>query len=115
MGASFLDSAEWQPMREVISTVYELSALGITVIPIKSETGPINSVMGRLLWAIQAWSAEMENGERSEAIRSGLARACAAGKRFGRPRAVFDYSEVVRLRQQGYRWRAIAAKYQQNG
>jgi len=39
-------------MREVISTVYELSDLGITVIPIKSQTGPINSAMGRLLWAI---------------------------------------------------------------
>jgi DNA invertase Pin-like site-specific DNA recombinase len=38
------------------------------VIPIKSDTGPINSAMGRLLWAIQAWFAEMENGERSEAI-----------------------------------------------
>jgi hypothetical protein len=25
--------------------------------------------MGRLLWAIQAWSAEMENGERAESIR----------------------------------------------
>ena len=97
-------------MREVISTVYELSDLGITVIPIKSQTGPINSAMGRLLWAIQAWFAEMENGERSEAIRAGLARARAAGKRFGRPRAVFDPTEVVRLRQQGYSWRAIASQ-----
>lgn len=97
-------------MREVILTVYELSDLGITVIPIKSQTGPINSAMGRLMWAIQAWYAEMENGERSEAIRAGLARARAAGKRFGRPRAVFDSFEVVRLRQAGYSWRAISAK-----
>ncbi len=73
-------------MREVISTVYELSDLDITVVPIKSQTGPINSAMGRLLWAIQAWFAEMENGERSEAIRAGLARARTAGKRFGRAR-----------------------------
>ena len=97
-------------MREVILTVYELADLGITVVPIKSQTGPINSTMGKLLWAIQAWFAEMENGERAEAIRAGLARARAAGKRFGRPQADFDHSETVRLRQEGYSWRAIACK-----
>jgi DNA invertase Pin-like site-specific DNA recombinase len=77
---------------------------------IKSQTGPINSAVGRLLWAIQAWFAEMENGERSEAIRAGLARARATGKRFGRPRTDFDYSETVLLRQENYSWRGIAAK-----
>src|ERR1035437_10443291 len=45
-------------MREVISTVYELADMGATVIPIRSQTGPITSTMGRLLWAIQAWYAE---------------------------------------------------------
>src|SRR5437879_2229668 len=30
-------------MREVISAVYELADLGVTVIPVKSQTGPINS------------------------------------------------------------------------
>jgi DNA invertase Pin-like site-specific DNA recombinase len=57
-------------MREVISTVYELADMGVTVLPVKSETGPINSIMGKLLWAIQAWFAEFENEERSEAIRA---------------------------------------------
>lgn len=47
-------------MREVISTVYELSDLGITTVPIKSQTGPLNSSMGKLLWAVQAWFAEFE-------------------------------------------------------
>src|SRR5262249_41279777 len=60
-------------MREVISTVYELADLGITVIPIKSQAGPITSTLGKLLWAIQAWYAEMENDERSEAIKAGQA------------------------------------------
>jgi hypothetical protein len=45
----------------------------------KSHIGPINSTIGRLLWAIQAWCAEMENDERSEAIRAGYARARASG------------------------------------
>ena len=41
-------------MREVISTVYELADLGVTIVPVKSQTGPVNTAMGRLLWAIQA-------------------------------------------------------------
>ncbi len=97
-------------MREVISTVYELADLGVTVLPVKSQTGPINSTMGKLLWAIQAWFAEMENDERSDAIKAGLARARASGKRIGRPPAVFRRDEVPILRDQGLSWRQIAAK-----
>ena len=61
-------------MREVISTVYELADLGVTIVPVKSQTGPVNTAMGRLLWAIQAWYGEMENEERSENVRLGQAR-----------------------------------------
>ncbi len=97
-------------MREVISTVYELADAGVTVVPIKSQTGPITSTMGKLLWAIQSWYAEMENVERSQTIRAGQARARAAGKHVGRPREVFDRMEVVRLRRQGWSWPKIAAR-----
>ena len=97
-------------MREVISTVYELSDLGVTVVPVKSETGPINSTMGKLVWAIQAWFAEMENEERSEAIKAGQARAMASGKSVGRPRVIFDRVEVVKLRNEGLSWSQIAAR-----
>ena len=96
-------------MRQVVSTVYELADLGVTVIPIKSHTGPINSSMGRLLWAIQAWYAEMENEERSEAIKAGQARARADGKHLGRPKRIFDREEVVRLRDEEHlSWPAIS-------
>ena len=97
-------------MREVISTVYELSDLGVTVVPVKSQTGPINSTMGKLLWAIQAWFSEMENEERSEAIKAGQARALASGKSVGRPRRIFDRTEVVKLRQEGLSWSRIACR-----
>ena len=98
-------------MREVIATVYELADLGVTVIPIRSQTGPITSTMGKLLWAIQAWYAEMENSEKSEAIKAGQARARAEGKHMGRPRRVFDRNEVVRLRdQERLSWPAIARR-----
>jgi DNA invertase Pin-like site-specific DNA recombinase len=62
-------------MREVIATVYELSDHGVSVFPVKSQTGPINSTMGKLLWAIQAWFAEMENDERSDAVVARPTRA----------------------------------------
>jgi putative DNA-invertase from lambdoid prophage Rac len=97
-------------MREVISTVYELADLGVTVLPVKSQTGPINSTMGKLLWAIQAWFAEMENDERSDAIKAGLVRARASGKQIGRPKAVFRRDEVPILREQGLSWRQIASR-----
>ena len=67
-------------MREVISTVYELADAEVTVVPVKSQTGPINSTMGKLLWAIQAWFAEMENEERVDAIKAGHERALASGE-----------------------------------
>jgi putative DNA-invertase from lambdoid prophage Rac len=97
-------------MREVISTVYELSDLGITTVPIKSQTGPLNSSMGKLLWAVQAWFAEFENDERSENIKSGLKQALEAGKTLGRPRVDIDRPQVEALRASGASWRAIAAK-----
>jgi putative DNA-invertase from lambdoid prophage Rac len=97
-------------MREVISTVYELGDLGVSVFPVKSQTGPINSTMGKLLWAIQAWYAEMENDERSDAIKAGLVRARASGKRIGRRPAIFRRDEVPILRKQGLSWRQIASK-----
>jgi DNA invertase Pin-like site-specific DNA recombinase len=98
-------------MREVIATVYDLADLGITVIPVKSQTGPISSTMGKLLWAIQAWYAEMENSEKSEAIKAGQARARAGGKHLGRPRRVFNREEVVRLRNvERLSWPEIARR-----
>jgi putative DNA-invertase from lambdoid prophage Rac len=97
-------------MRETISTVYDLADLGVTVVPVKSQTGPINSSMGRLLWSIQAWFAEMENDERALAIKAGHARARAAGKPIGRPRAIFRRHRVIELRGQGLSLRQIASE-----
>ena len=97
-------------MREVITTVYELAELGVSVLPVKSQTGPITSTMGKLLWAIQAWYAEFENSERAEAVRAGQARARAAGKHVGRPKVIFRRDEIAALRAQGLSWREIAAR-----
>ena len=66
--------------------------------------------MGKLLWAIQAWFAEMQNEERSEAIKAGQARAMAPGKSVGRPRLIFDRTQVVKLRKEGLSWAQIASR-----
>jgi putative DNA-invertase from lambdoid prophage Rac len=98
-------------MREVIGRVYELADLGVTVVPIKSQTGPINSRMGKLLWAVEAWYAEMEIGKRSESIRAGQARARAGGKHIGRPKRILDRQQVITLRdQEGLSWPEIARR-----
>ncbi len=97
-------------MREVISTVYELADLGVTIVPVKSQTGPVNTAMGRLLWAIQAWYGEMENEERSENVRLGQARARAQGKEIGRPREVANdvQERILTLRADGHGYKAIS-------
>jgi hypothetical protein len=48
-------------MRQVVSTVYELADLGVTVIPLKSQTGPINSSIGKA-----AVGVVCRDGERRE-------------------------------------------------
>jgi len=97
-------------MRDVIATVYELADLGITIVPLKSQTGPVNTAMGRLLWAIQGWYAEMENEERSENVKAGQARARAQGKEIGRPREIGagKAEHIARLRALGLGYTAIA-------
>lgn len=97
-------------MREVISTVYELADLGVTIVPVKSQTGPVNTAMGRLLWAIQSWYAEMENEERSENVKLGQARARAQGKEIGRPREVASEiaHRILALRAAGQGYKTIS-------
>ena len=97
-------------MRQVIDTVYELADAGVTVIPLKSQTGPITTTLGKLLWAVNAWYAEMENDERSESIRAGHARARTEGKAIGRPQVIFRRNEVVQLRDEGLSWSQIASR-----
>ena len=52
----------------------------------------------------------MGKTNRSEAIRVAQARARAAGKKIGRPRAVLDPDTIIELRRQGYSWRQIARR-----
>src|SRR5260370_41836011 len=97
-------------MREVRSSGYELADVGVTTVPVKSQTGLVNTAMGRLLWAIQSWYAEMENEERSENVKAGQARARAQGKEIGRPREIdaATAEQIRALRASGHGHKAIA-------
>jgi hypothetical protein len=91
-------------------TVYELADLGVTIVPVKSQTGPVNTAMGRLLWAIQSWYGEMENEDRSENVRLEQARARAQGKEIGRPRDVANdvQERILTMRASGHGYKAIS-------
>jgi putative DNA-invertase from lambdoid prophage Rac len=95
-------------MRQVVDSVYELSDLGVVVTPVKSATGPITSMLGKLLWSVAAWFAEMENDERSQTIKAGQARARAEGKHLGRPPQILDRVGLCRMRMEGRSWSQIA-------
>jgi len=98
-------------MREVLATAYELTDAGITVVPVKSQTGPLTSSLGKLLWAVQSWFAEFENDERSQTIKAGLQKARACGKRLGRQRANVDLALLTARRLEGASWRQLAAEF----
>ena len=68
-------------------------------------TGPA----GELMLAVAAWIAQQERIRLIERTKAGLQRAKAAGKQIGRPRRVFQRSQVLELRAAGQSWRQIAA------
>ena len=77
---------------------------------------PLRNILRRvfrrcLLEKLKQRPAKMENDERAEAVKVGQARARAAGKHVGRPKAVFRRDEIVRLRdQERLSWAEIAAQ-----
>jgi DNA invertase Pin-like site-specific DNA recombinase len=63
-----------------------------------------------ILLQILASVAEFERELIRERTAAGIRAAKSRGKQLGRPRRVFRRDEVVRLRNEGLSWRAIAAK-----
>lgn len=65
---------------------------------------------GELMLAVAAWIAKQERIRISDRTRAGLQRARLEGKILGRPRRVFKRAELIRLRDSGLSWRAIAER-----
>jgi DNA invertase Pin-like site-specific DNA recombinase len=52
--------------------------------------------------------AEFERALIQERVKAGLRNAKAKGKRIGRPKLRVDSAEILRLRAEGFSWRAIS-------
>jgi putative DNA-invertase from lambdoid prophage Rac len=99
--------------RSVLNLSQSLAALdsyGIRFVSVSQglDTDASNPT-SRLLLNILCSVAEFERELIKERTLSGIAAARAKGKTLGRPKRVFRRDEVVRLRDSGMSWRAIAA------
>jgi DNA invertase Pin-like site-specific DNA recombinase len=80
-------------LRHLILLLDELQAVGVAFVSLTEgidATTPAGKLQLHILGAI----AEFERGRIAERVRAGLARARAAGKRLGRPRAVRPPVEI---------------------
>jgi putative DNA-invertase from lambdoid prophage Rac len=98
--------------RSVLHLSQQLAALtsyGVRFISVSQgiDTDASNP-SSRLMLTILAGVAEFEREIIRERTLSGVRAAKANGKTLGRPMRVFRRDEVVRLREEGLSWRAIA-------
>ncbi len=82
-------------------------ALGVEFVSL-SEQVDTSTPTGKMIFTVLGAVAELERSLIAERVRAGLRNARAKGKRLGRPRVAVDRSKVVRLREQGRSWPAIA-------
>ncbi len=100
--------------RSVLHLSQQLAALtsyGVRFIAVSQgiDTDASNP-SSRLMLTILAGVAEFEREIIRERTLSGVRAAKANGKTLGRPMRIFRRDEVVRLREEGLSWRAIAAQ-----
>jgi len=109
-----LDRFTWEGVAETFGHIQKLTAYGVQfesfTEPHFRTTGPA----GELMIAVAAWIAKQERTRISERVRAGLERTKKNGTKtghpIGRPRVVFDRSQVVTLRAQGLSWPQVARK-----
>ena len=91
----------------LIEVLSELKTLGVGFISL-TEAINTETAQGRMLCSFLGAIGEFEREMTIERVRSGMARAKAAGVRIGRPRAGFDVNEAIRLKQDGQSWSQVA-------
>ena len=96
-------------VRNCLDGIEALSAHGVRFLAVSQsiDTDESNPT-ARLLLHILASVAEFERELIRERTLAGVRQAQAKGKVIGRPKRVFRRDEVVRLRNEGQSWRAIA-------
>ena len=95
---------------EAFELIERLNAAGVQFHSFREEYFRTTGPAGPMLIAIAAYIAQEERRQMQARIKSGIARAKAAGVRLGRPRRVVDRGKILELRKEGKSIRAIAAK-----
>ncbi|HMO41502.1 MAG TPA: recombinase family protein [Saprospiraceae bacterium] len=91
----------------LLEVLADLKAHGIGFV---SLTEGINTetAQGRMLASFLGAIAEFEKELIIERVRSGMARARAAGVKVGRPRKGFDVQQAISLKEDGSSWSQVA-------
>ena len=87
----------------LLEVLTELKGLGIGFVSL-TEAINTETAQGRMIANFLGSIAEFERELVVERVKSGMARASAAGVRIGRPRAGFDVAEAIRQKQAGQSW-----------
>lgn len=97
-------------VRELHENIGHLDNCGIRFLALMSnvDTDQRNPT-SRLLLNMLAAFAEFERDLNQERTKAGIAQARRQGKRFGRPRRVFDRDKAAQLRKSGRTWDEISA------
>ncbi len=92
-----------------LQSVQELVSMGVRFVAVTQNIDTDESnPMSRFMLHIFGAFAEFEREMIRERTVGGVRAAKAKGKKLGRPKRVFRRDEVVRLRETGQSWRAIA-------
>ncbi len=91
----------------LLEVLSELKGLGVGFISL-TEAINTETAQGRMLCSFLGAIGEFERELTIERVKSGMARASAAGVRIGRPRAGFDVNEAIRLKQDGQSWSQVS-------
>ena len=91
----------------LLEVLTELKGLGIGFVSL-TEAINTETAQGRMIANFLGSIAEFERELVVERVRSGMARASAAGVRIGRPRTGFDVNEAIRLKKDGQSWNQVA-------
>jgi DNA invertase Pin-like site-specific DNA recombinase len=96
---------------DCVSRIQELASLGVRFIATSQgldtdESNPASKLLLHILAAVAQFERELIR----ERTLLGLRLAKANGKHVGRPKRVFRRDELVRLREDGQSWRAIASQ-----
>jgi len=105
-----LDRLSREGIGPVVSYLERFKAAGVTVKSFLEAWLDTESPVTDLLIAVFGWVARQERERIRERVKAGLTRARAAGKRFGRPRAILDASTVERLLAEGLSVREVARR-----